>query len=248
MSYQGYVILEHDDMDYSVFRNAFLTYKHRFSIMAVTAYTSSCVRHVHPDWRSSEDVDYWETCSIDELWRMLSSGRVDLQNHSVSHISLACLTSEELHLRYLKKEVLGASEWIKRQFGIEPTAFTPPFIEYLEWQKKYFDKWFRYWVETLHSDWRNWIEYLNEYPPPRRLKALYLSDAEVERYGWRYIEEMIDYLKNNEKLTIILTHGVSYDNTPNRGRNISPENYSTLLSKLDRLSADGKLIRYTDLP
>lgn len=217
-------------------------------MMVVTAYISTCVRHVHPDWWTDESVKFWETCSVNELWRILTSRRVDLQNHSVSHISLACLANEELHLKYLKKEVLGANEWIKRQFGVEPVAFTPPFMEYLDWQKKYFDEWFKYWVASLHTDWNNWIKYLNDYPPPRRLKALYLSDAKIETYGWRYVEEMIEHLKHNEKLAIILTHGVSHDDLPPRDRNISPENYSILVSKLGGISADGKLIRYSNLP
>lgn len=59
---------------------------------------------------------------------------------------------------------------------------------------------------------------------------------------------MIKHLRHNEKLVIILMHGVNHDNLPPKDRSISQKNYFILISKLDKMYADGKLICYSNLP
>ncbi|MCS7119689.1 MAG: polysaccharide deacetylase family protein [Nitrososphaerota archaeon] len=249
MSGKGYIILEHDDADANVFSNAFLPFKHRFSIMVTAAYVKVGSENVSSNLLLSRSVRNRKgACSISELRMMLASGRVDLQNHSMSHTNLSYLTCEDSHLDCLEREVLGASEWIEREFGVKPVAFTPPFLQYLDWQEKYFNEWFRYWVGSLHADLDRWIRYLNDYPPPQKLRALYLSDEVIEAHGWAYVDEMMAYLMYNERLAVILMHGVDENASSSRGRDISRRNYYTLISKLNRVGLEDRLIRYSDLP
>lgn len=91
MTIQGYILLEFDDSHKTIFDNVFKDCLYKFNAMLIAA----CIgetrykRRRFWDYVPPEDAWYeWEQMTFDELVEMVNSGRVELHNHSMSHLML----------------------------------------------------------------------------------------------------------------------------------------------------------------
>ena len=203
------------------------------------------------DYYTDSDTTYklWPSLTVGQLRSMIYSGRVDVQNHSVSHTRLGEFDTESSESRQaLRMCVLPCNEFIKKMFGVEPIAFTPPFLSYASWQESWFNTWFKYWVGSLATP-NNWSSNIQTAdPPPQKLKALEIDDSVISTYGWSWLPSLLTHLETNKDLAILLTHDILWDNVPSEGRNINPKNYKILMDYLEPIRKAGHLIGFRDLP
>lgn len=255
MTTVGYIINSFVDQHVSLKKEVFDKYPNPFSLFCSPALLSIEKQLYFNDWAWGTWV-YHPTFTVGELRSMVLSGRVDVQNSTMTYMNLSQIGDPETVLRAeeLYKQVQCANDWIQLITKERPIAMVRPFMSTYAWQDIYLALWFKY-IMTTGYGWDSWATAVNALPlgATKTIKFLSLVNAEVipnPTTFWAYVDAALAHVAANNEVLVIISNGIAWDGTTPGiyDVNFCPDYYKKFMDKVATINDDGHMIRFRDLP
>lgn len=255
MTAKGYIVIEFDDGGNSCKTEVFDKYQVPFSILLAPGVISveGQQMYIRDNYIDGVNLFYWPTLSYDDILAMVSSGRVDVQNHTLLHLRLNVLPATSTYpptvdsaYTAFQNQVLQAESWIERNTRVKPIEFTPPYAALLDWEEAIIATWYKYYIKWGYG-MNQYATAAQEIPLPKVLNYIVINDAEIVTYGWTNVDAMIAYLQTNAKILVIIMHDITYTNDSTKSRNLRPDYFKTFMSKIDQMRKDGHVLNFTGI-